>query len=708
MILSPATATRYNEVVYDDLHTSQWWSDLQRSVGDDDVVILPLMLSSDATLVSGNGKNKAWPIYMTIGNVPKGVRYKKEYGACRVLGYLPVINVLPEYAGKPWISKCKMAIYHHCMKLLMAPFSGSTSETKFFQGPFGSVYKCLPRLATYSADYPEQNLLALTKSWTNGYGCPRCTVESSEYRKGVNGVAVRRSNSNMIQFASTEDFGTVNLRNAFWDTPFDIYDALTVDDLHQLGGVYRHLIGFVEKIIKQQRGKAALVQQRCKGLPHYTGMKRFDKGFLLSSLTNPTYDEFRKHMQLVLCLVYDLIPLQCTLCIRAFVDFFTQINSKEHTEATLSAADEYLHLFYLYLPCFQDLSAMKAPKIHMLTKYTRDIRLKGPLDDYSTMNSERMHQVNAKKPAKRTNYRDHVSFTTQLGKFVEDRDACIDMYGPPPSPSAPLQETPTKLALITLLNDDWARRLDDLERHDQQLYGLRRSVVLYLDSITRQRSHPISVSRCMQLHSLDIKLYQHMVLAETNEDGVVNRTSIRTGQFYNKTYNDNIKAVDVTKTISESDQHPTFYGKVLYFLEVTYGNMKKYRLCVGQLYEDLEIPHPTGYKTLKLLRPSPASSPTLFICCIEHIISKVFVIPDFGHPNDDIFLLNHDIEQHAWTGANPLLPSLDHIEDWHPDNMQQDDTDEEEDDDLDPTDTPTIDQDSDDDDNRLEDFSFVP
>ncbi|SAL96396.1 hypothetical protein, partial, partial [Absidia glauca] len=209
MILSPAIATRYNEVVYDDLHTSQWWSDLQRSVGDDDVVILPLMLSSDATLVSGNGKNKAWPIYMTIGNVPKGVRYKKEYGACRVLGYLPVINVLPEYAGKPWISKCKMAIYHHCMKLLMAPFSGSTSQTKFFQGPFGSVYKCLPRLATYSADYPEQNLLALTKSWTNGYGCPRCTVESSEYRKGVNGVAVRRSNSNMIQFASTEDFGTM-------------------------------------------------------------------------------------------------------------------------------------------------------------------------------------------------------------------------------------------------------------------------------------------------------------------------------------------------------------------------------------------------------------------------------------------------------------------------------------------------------------------
>ncbi|SAM00069.1 hypothetical protein [Absidia glauca] len=56
MILSPATATRYDEAVYDDLNTSQWWSDMQRSVDDDNVVVLPLMISSDATLFSGNVK----------------------------------------------------------------------------------------------------------------------------------------------------------------------------------------------------------------------------------------------------------------------------------------------------------------------------------------------------------------------------------------------------------------------------------------------------------------------------------------------------------------------------------------------------------------------------------------------------------------------------------------------------------------------------
>ncbi|KAI8138143.1 hypothetical protein BJV82DRAFT_322667 [Fennellomyces sp. T-0311] len=39
------------------------------------------------------------------------------------------------------------------------------------------------------------------------------------------------------------------LENAFWNLPqpqFNIYDALLVDDLHQIGGVYKHLLKFVE------------------------------------------------------------------------------------------------------------------------------------------------------------------------------------------------------------------------------------------------------------------------------------------------------------------------------------------------------------------------------------------------------------------------------------------------------------------------------
>ncbi|SAL99066.1 hypothetical protein, partial, partial [Absidia glauca] len=201
----------------------------------------------------------------------------------------------------------------------MAPFSNNVDRIKKFEGPFGRIYKCLPMLATYSADLPEQNLLAATKSSLCGYGCPRCLVKTGDMKKGYGVIAAARNNDNMGQYAARNQYGCFDLANAFWRTPFNIYDSLVVDDLHQLGGVYRHLLGFIEALIKDQRGKAAIVEWRCRSLPYYSGMKSFKTGFLLSSLINPSFGELRKHMQLILCLVYDLIPLQCVLCLRAFI-----------------------------------------------------------------------------------------------------------------------------------------------------------------------------------------------------------------------------------------------------------------------------------------------------------------------------------------------------------------------------------------------------
>ncbi|SAL96511.1 hypothetical protein, partial, partial [Absidia glauca] len=320
MILSSASAKRYDEAVFDDLYTGGWWANVERGTADD-VVVVPLMVSSDATLVSNNGKNKAWPIYLTLGNVPKDKRYKKDYRACKVLGFFPVITMTTK-TKYPWMSLCKAAIFHHCLNLLMAPFSNKSNSIKKFAGPYGRIYNCLPVLATYSADLPEQNLLAATKSFLCGYGCPRCLIKTKDMKKGCGMVAAARNNDNMARYAPLNKYGSFDLANAFWQTSFDIYDSLVVDDLHQLGGVYRHLLRFTEELIQQQRGKTAIVEQRCRSLPYYTGMKNFKTGFLLSSLTNPSFGELRKHMQLVLCLVYDLIPLQCALCLRAFIDFF--------------------------------------------------------------------------------------------------------------------------------------------------------------------------------------------------------------------------------------------------------------------------------------------------------------------------------------------------------------------------------------------------
>ena len=69
MITNPWIATRNGERVYNDLSTSNWWLNLQKEVGEE-TVILALMFSSDMTLVSTNARKKAWPLYLTLGNIP--------------------------------------------------------------------------------------------------------------------------------------------------------------------------------------------------------------------------------------------------------------------------------------------------------------------------------------------------------------------------------------------------------------------------------------------------------------------------------------------------------------------------------------------------------------------------------------------------------------------------------------------------------------
>ncbi|SAL99652.1 hypothetical protein, partial, partial [Absidia glauca] len=179
----------------------------------------------------------------------------------------------------------------------------------------------------------------------------------------------------------------------------------------------------------------------------------------------------------------------------------------------------------------------------------------------------------------------------------------MDLYGHSPSPLPPIQNSQhqhhnSKYTLKNLAKDQWCNKLDSLEQHDERLRGLKTHVTLYLDSLTRQSRGNIAPGRCVQLFSLDVKVYENMQFTEKDEDNAVDRTTVRAGRFYNKIYNDHIKAIDVTKPMSASREYQMFYGKVLYFLEVTHGDMKKYRLSVGQLYDTVEGSHPTGYKML--------------------------------------------------------------------------------------------------------------
>ena len=56
--------------------------------------LAPIIIATDKTqLTNFSGGKSAYPIYLTIGNLPKHIRRKPSQNACILLGYLSVAQI---------------------------------------------------------------------------------------------------------------------------------------------------------------------------------------------------------------------------------------------------------------------------------------------------------------------------------------------------------------------------------------------------------------------------------------------------------------------------------------------------------------------------------------------------------------------------------------------------------------------------------------
>ena len=88
-----------------------------------------VILSSDKTLLLVfSGDKKAWPIYLTIGNISKDVRRRVPEHATILIGYLPV-SKLECFQKKTW-SVTGYCLFHYVMSLLLCPLVNAGQQGK--------------------------------------------------------------------------------------------------------------------------------------------------------------------------------------------------------------------------------------------------------------------------------------------------------------------------------------------------------------------------------------------------------------------------------------------------------------------------------------------------------------------------------------------------------------------------------------------------
>jgi len=114
---------------------------LRKDNNNDNVIVLALMLYSDATLLSGKGNVSGWPIVMSLANIPLNERRK--------VGKYKLMGLIPKLDGN-FDSTAKVDFFNKCLDTILQPLKKLSYTGLKYKG---SVL--FPFLYAYVHDYPE-------------------------------------------------------------------------------------------------------------------------------------------------------------------------------------------------------------------------------------------------------------------------------------------------------------------------------------------------------------------------------------------------------------------------------------------------------------------------------------------------------------------------------------------------------------------------
>ncbi|KAJ7832325.1 hypothetical protein B0H14DRAFT_3871967 [Mycena olivaceomarginata] len=414
--------------LYHNTHTGKWWWSTQVKA----ILLrhnIPILLSSDMF-----GNKAAYPVYMTIGNIPKEIRRKPSRRAYILLAYLPTSR-LNHTKNKAARRRTLANLFHTCLFFITAPLRDAGVTGIPIASGDGVLRRGHPIVACYIGDYPEQLLVTCVKTgW-----CPNGEVEHENLGDGDSTCPLRNLAKILDALDKLDEGGTVYAQackdagikpvvHPFWqDLPYtNIFLSITSDVLHQLyQGIIEHLIEW----LKEACGEAEL-DARCRRLPPNHNIRLFMKG--ISNLNRVTgrsmtrYDISRLLLgrNIDMKLPGGLSPVRLVQAVRGILDFVFSAQYPMHKTETLERLKDARMRFHQNKGIFH---------------YVPNIKLFGTSDNYNAENTERLHIDLAKDAYRSTNRKDEFSQMTlwlERKEKIQRHDKFIEWKrsGCPPPP----------------------------------------------------------------------------------------------------------------------------------------------------------------------------------------------------------------------------------------------------------------------------------
>ena len=376
----------------------------------------------------------AYPVYLTIGNIPKDIRRKPSRRAQILIGYIPTTS-FPGITNKSAQIRAQANLFHACMEMALAPIQKYGERGIPMMTADGVWRRCHPIFAVFIGDHPEQALVTCTYQGR----CPKCQV--SRDQTGEYGEFPLRIHTDAVDIYHLADDDVYKFHKAckaagikpvyhpFWQSlPFaDVYQSITPDVLHQLlQGIVRHIVTWLSH--PTVFGSNA-INTRCHILPPNHHIAVFPKG--ITSLARVSGKEHKDMCRILLGLIVGLplsggqVPSRVVKAVRAILDFVYLAQFPSHTTNTLRRLQESLQSFHVNKGVFIDLGTREGfnfPKLHSMLHYSSSIMQFGTTDNYNTEQTKRLHIDFTKDAYRSTNRKNEFM---QMTTWVECRERIL-------------------------------------------------------------------------------------------------------------------------------------------------------------------------------------------------------------------------------------------------------------------------------------------
>jgi len=341
--------------------------------------VVPIIFMSDGThLTNFCGDKKAWPVYMTIGNLSAAARMKHTMHGVLLVALLPIpvkMRDIPLKKRNAQRERNRMVSQHVLQHVMHGLLNSETENRNFYACCADGRFRyCCPTLAGWMADYPEHRDLHNIKSGVC-YWCECPQGEMGDLRERNDQHPLRdhtlyRQLSEANTPESNADLKRRNVNpgfNILWHLDCITSELPKPDLLHTLQiNMLKHLLTWLHEFLKQHKrldkfndiwlsvpAYLDMSKPRCayEEVSRWNGgeiktMTRFLVGVARNALRDPSppqRDVFERAI----------------VCTRSLIEFYFYAQYDSHDGETLDLMDNALRCFHETKGVFRQFRASK-------------------------------------------------------------------------------------------------------------------------------------------------------------------------------------------------------------------------------------------------------------------------------------------------------------------------------------------------------------